>query len=146
MGLTDPTEPYFRNGLWGHDGTQWRRLNLLWGFYDTLAETVVNLSATAGLNTLLGAAVPSGEIWVVRMISAVDVNTAVTYIRLGVRIGPTDYRVYEVRPGVAAQWSSVQCDLVLKESHQIVASMDGCVLNDDIYMQYLGYKMNVALG
>ena len=42
-GPTAPAEAHFDKGSWGWDLTQWRKLGLLWGYTDRLAERAFDL-------------------------------------------------------------------------------------------------------
>ena len=143
-GITNPTEEYFKDGCWGWDGTRWRKLNLLWGYYDRLVDQQVNLNAAAGVNFLNHPAVPAGEVWVVTGCSAVDVNTA-TRIQLGMTCGAAAPVVYDYGTPMAGSWVATPAiNIVLKAGDLMWTLFVACTLNDDIYSNIWGYKMRVT--
>jgi hypothetical protein len=143
-GITNPTEEYFKDGIWGHDGTRWRKLNLVWGYYDRLCEQQANLNAAAGVNFLNHTAVPVGEVWVVTGASAVDSNTA-TLIQLGMTCGAAAPVVFSYGTPVAGTWvATPAANYVLKAGDLMWTLFVACALNDDIYSNIWGYKMRIV--
>ena len=143
-GITNPTEEYFKDGLWGWDGTQWRKLGLLLGYYDRLAGKTVNDNAAAGINTIDSATVPAGELWVVQAIAGINLNTEVTKIRLSLIAGSISCGLREDVPPAANWWLPWTGEVVLKEGDKIQASFLGCSAGDDIILSWWGYKVSVA--
>ena len=144
--ITNPAEIYFKDGQWGWDGTQWRRLNLLWGFYDRLVARAYTESATAGTNTLAISAVPTGQVYVATSLAAVDLNNAPTYIALVLIAGGVEYQLLRTAAPAAGVVVSLQGQIVAKAGDVLRANLGGCTLNDDIYFWVAGYIMQVNLG
>ena len=143
-GVTDPASPYFKDGQWGWDGTVWRKLPMVWGYSALYAERKSNLSATAGTNVLVGSTVPAGEVWVVEVIGAFDVNTAPSRISFAVTDGTTAAPLYRDETPilyVASQWTG---RVTLPAGCYIQVAFFTCVLNDDLYADFWGYKMKIA--
>ena len=90
-GITNPTEEYFKDGGWGWDGTQWRKLNLTFGYYDRYAEKQEGINVPAGTQTFNFATVPANEVWVITAFTAYC-STANPFV-----IG-----LYQIATGVAA--------------------------------------------
>jgi len=143
-GPTDPAEAHFDKGLWGFDGTVWRKLPMLWGYSDRYAETESNLSAAAGFNWLVFSTVPAGEVWVVSGMTWVNVNTACSLIAADMYDGADLYTLYYEGTPAANVYKTIQCDIVLKEGDCLKVLFGGCALNDDIYAWAFGYKMAIA--
>lgn len=143
-GPTQPTEEYFNRGQWGHDGTRWRKLPVLWGYTDRYAEAEVNLSAATGGNVLIFSTVPTGEVWRVTGLTWVNINTACSAISAILNDGSNQYSV-SVEPVPAANvYKSILVDVTLKAGDNLQIGFYGCVLNDDLYAWAFGYKMAVA--
>ena len=143
-GPTQPTEQYFDKGLWGYDGTVWRKLPLLWGYTDRLAEQKVNLNANAGGNYLVHTTVPAGEVWVVTAHVAVNLNTAGAVVMRGF-FGGTDMLVYDHgTPGAGVWHTSPPMNIVAKAGDILVGAFYGCTAGDDLYSILYGYKMAVT--
>ena len=140
-GITDPTEEYFKDGTWGWDGTQWRKIGLLFGYYDRLAGKTVNDNATAGTNIVDSATVPAGELWVVQLIAGLNLNTAVTSIRLILVAGSISCGLLDEVPAAANRWVTWTGEIVLKEGDKIQAAFLGCTAGDDIILIWWGYKV-----
>jgi len=143
-GVTDPASPYFKDGQWGWDGTVWRKLPLVWGYYDRYAERVVDDTADAGTNWVSSTVVPAGSVYVVQALAAVDLTSAMTSALLSAIDGTYGYNLAvagALAAGVPILWSG---EVVLKQGDQITATYRGCTLNDDLELMVWGYKMKIA--
>lgn len=74
-GITNPAEEYFKDGAWGWDGTAWRKLNLLFGYYDRYVEAVSAVAVGGGNADTQTTAVPAGYVYLIQCI-AVKHNAA----------------------------------------------------------------------
>ena len=67
-GITNPTEEYFKDGLWGWDGTRWQKAGLpLWyrtSYFEDLGGT-----ATSTTWNKYSTAVPAGYIYIISTVS-----------------------------------------------------------------------------
>ena len=143
-GITNPTEEYFKDGIWGWDGSRWRKLGLLFGYSDTVSGGVANDNASAGFNYLSSATVPSGEIWVIQAISGSNVNTACSKIILLVRGSNLDCPILDQVSCTADVWVTWTGSVALKAGDCLRVYFYGCTAGDDIRLRYLGYKVSVA--
>jgi len=131
-------------GLCGHDGTNWQKLNLLFGYYDRLAASKSTTTATAGTNVLNMDAVPAGEVWVVQAASMKDVNNATTGVELRAIVAGNEVVLNytaAVAAGVPVPWTG---QATLKAGDYLQGVWLGVTLNDDLYLIANGYKMKVA--
>ena len=143
-GITNPTEEYFKDGNWGWDGTRWRKLNLVFGYYDTTAELLSNLNADSGQNLLTGTVVPAGYVYVIQAAHAFDNTTDITQIIItAVVSGIAVYMVLENPAGIGIPVVWVG-QITLKAGDRMRASFYSCTAGDDIYFAYCGYKMMVS--
>lgn len=143
-GITDPAEEYFKDGLWGWDGSAWRKLPLLWGFGGVVEEKVQDTGLDAGDNNLGGAAVPAGEIWVVTSASCLYVGTAPDKMRIyavGLASALPLLEETSVVSDVFCSWSGTA---VLQEDDYVRLWVKGATAGDDAYLYYAGYKMKIA--
>ena len=143
-GITNPGEEYFKDGLWGWDGAQWRKLALLFGYTDRYADQTVNTSAAAGTNALVLTTVPAGEVWVVFSIAAFDANSATTTILTGARLGAVEHYLTSKATPAASELVLWTGQIVLKAGDYLFGVFYGCTLNDDLYLTACGYKMKVT--
>jgi len=142
--ITQSTEEYFKDGLWGWNGTVWKKLSLLWGYTDSIVETRSNLNSPAVVGVLTFSTVPPGEVWRITQWVGVDVTTACTNYILAILRSATPYSLSTVVPSAANDYKGSACDLILKEGDALTISFVGTVLNDDIYGWVHGYKMGVS--
>jgi len=144
VGPTNPTETYFDKGLWGHDGSQWRKLNLLFGYYDRLVETKSIADASAGANAINHTAVPTGEVWIVKGHNVLDSATAAN-AQLQLWDGTTAHVVNHYGALTIGQWSNFsKGDIVLKAGDLLICYFSGCTLHDVLQSSIWGYKMKVS--
>ena len=143
-GITNPTEEYFKDGIWGWDGSQWRKLGLLFGYYDRLAAQVVNTSAAAGTNMLTGTAVSAGEIHVIQAIAAIDYNSTTTRIYVSATGGVITIPLADEYSVAAEHWVIKTVNIVLKAGDCLNCIFYGCTAGDDLYLRWWGYKMKVT--
>ena len=132
-------------GLCGHTGEDWRKLQMLWGYYDTVAELLLNDDLAAGYNSLLGAVVPAGEVWRITAASIRYVGTVPDSIMVGAVIDPTTVFVIAQESPVSNLWYPALLDLVLKEGDRMSFVVFGATATDDLYGRYAGYKMRLNL-
>lgn len=144
LGPGMPTEEYFNKGTWGYDGTLWRKLPMLWGYSESWRERKQNLSCAAGANSLLHTAVSAGEVWVLESISVFNVQTDCTYIRIYITSGVMSYifkQFSDPALNVPEQYSG---RFTFGPGDVLTVTFAGCVLNDDIYSDVVGYKMRIS--
>lgn len=142
--ITDPNEPYFKDGIWGWDGAVWRRLPIVWGYSADYRQALSALAVGAGTRLLTGTAVDPGEVWVVTHMTAQNTSSTTASTRIYVIDNAT---TYPVRQQLApAAWEEVMWTgwLPLHEGAYLRAYFYGCVLNDNIYFTIHGYKMLIA--
>lgn len=143
-GVANPAEEYFKDGIWGWDGTVWRKLPLVWGYSDLLYESYENLNAPAVFAFLTAASVPAGEIWIITHILAYDTDNAITRINLVAHDGVTAHAIRAKQTIAVYEEVMFTGRLVLKKDWYIQAHYWGCTAGDDIYLHIHGYKMKVA--
>ena len=143
-GVTNPAEPFFKDGSWGWDGTVWRKLQMVWGYSDRYAELVTDFSPPAGFNILAGTVVPAGEVWVVQAMGAVDTTSAISNVLVCVYSGTVDLALGQIVTPVANQECLWTGEVTMKAGDRARALFDGVILNDDLYFKIWGYKMKVA--
>lgn len=143
-GVTDPSEEYFKDGLWGWDGSQWRKLGLLWGFGGVVEEALSNTDLASGVNYLNGTPVPAGEVWVVQNVSMEYDGTAPTRVGITV-VGLADHlTVLDVSDPAAYRWHPWNGVVVLQEGDYMQGFVSGATAGDDLYFRYAGYKMRLT--
>jgi len=143
-GITNPAEEYFKDGLWGWDGSQWRKLGLLFGYYDRWVERQRETNAAAGQNSLQTDAVPAGYIYILDAIVTMNLNKAVTHLKRVVGDG------IEVELSIATAVPTATHDtlfpisIVLKPGDYVKVYFLACDAGDDLFLEVWGYKMKIA--
>ena len=145
-GPTNPTEAYFDKGLWGHDGTQWRRLNLLWGYYDRWTDRVA-VSSTGEENTsAFTTAVPAGYVYVAQSVFGYHSGATAKFALL--RLDDNDkLPILEMTPSLA-QYTGITAKqaITLKEGDQLECRVTSLASGQSVEISVAGYKMKVDLG
>ena len=144
MTKTLTPEGAVKQAIHGYDGTQWRKLGLLFGYTDRWFEQVVIADAAAGNNFLDAAPVPSGYVYVSSVIAGVDATSNLAEILFGIKIGETYYYMKRVpTPGVAiyAEWSGAG---IFKAGDIPMVVMTGVTAHDVLVANFWGYKMAVG--
>ena len=144
MGITDPTEEYFKDGAWGWDGTRWRKLALVWGYTDTLRLSVSDDDSAAGTINLITGSVPAGEIWVVQLAQINDRSSAATRLEVQVRNGGLVMTLVVDYSPVADHVALQAGQWVLAEGEFLSFWFLGVTLHDNIEGYVAGYKMKVT--
>jgi len=117
--------------------------NVIWGYNDVYNDSVVDTAMPAGISSLNGETVPEGEVWVVTGISAFVVSSTCNQIAVGYvgEVGTTFCdNASPIGSGVVYPF---KIDLRLKEGHKAFARFYNMTLNDDAYVYFWGYKMEV---
>ena len=144
-GPTDPAEAHFDKGLWGFDGTVWRKLPYLWGYSDRYAASVENTNAAAGSNALYLTAVPENELWKIEIVKALNYNKLVETTLL-MKSAAGDYvEFYRETPTVLTKAMFWTGSITAKYGDQVCASFIGCDAGNDLFLTAWGTKMYLAL-
>lgn len=131
-------------GVMGWDGTQWRKLPIVWGYSDRYVESLSEVNVVAGSHTLSFTAVPAGEVWVINGVSAFCSTANPADIQLTLRLGGSNCFLHVQQTVVGWQTELATGSFVLKEGDYVRVVFSTCILNDDIYAQAFGCKMKVA--
>ena len=123
----------------------WQKQPIQFGFADTVSQEIYVANAAAGANYLVGTVVPANEVWVINFTCAVDINSAATLLLLIATVDAIDIVQLRVAPMVAGTWYNSPATIVLGPGDNVKATFGGCVLNDDLYFRYCGYKFNTNL-
>ena len=143
-GITDPTEEYFKDGLWGWDGSRWRKQGLLFGYRATICATISNLEANEGTNFLESEPVPAGELWIIQMVGGMNTDSAFSSLILSIIRSNTGYPVLDQVSCAGGVWVIWTGSIVLAAGDTLKAAFLGCKSGDDIQLKYLGYKVVIT--
>jgi len=144
-GPTDPAEGHFDKGLWGFDGTVWRKLQLLFGYHSIYRELVTVAHVGDGTYWHKLTAVPANELWVINSIVTAANKAAAGMCALSVYEGASFYHVKAV-PSLAANTSlDVTGSFVLSVGMQVACYYNTLAANATVNLYALGYKMKLNL-
>ena len=125
------------------DGSAWKRQNNIFSYYAQYSQRVSTTSAVVGTNTLNCTALAAGYIRVITNISAWNSITNNTRTWLHGFISSVERCMKnQASPGIngVVSW---QGKLVLKAGDYVRAIYEGCVAGDDLYLDVVGYDMEV---
>jgi hypothetical protein len=143
-GITNPSEKYFKDGLWTFDGTVWRPQNQLLAFRDTKQLDGTISDAVAGLNTSNLTAVPAGEVWVITNVIGWNDNHAMTSASI-VLVGHEGGVYIDMLASPAAKTALKYAgNVVLRATEYLRFYFYGCTLHDAIVANASGYKFLIA--
>ncbi len=143
-GITNPAEPFFKDGGWGWDGTLWRKLPITWGYSGIIREVVVNTEAAVNTNHLLGAIVDTGEVWVINSICGVNQTTAPSRVIIRTFEAPDYFNIVSFETVALSEYVNWSGFLPLAAGDRVCVSFYTCVAGDDLYATIFGYKMKIA--
>lgn len=131
--------------LYQYDGSNWRKSNLLWGFYDTYSEFETHTLIADEDRTLTFSTVPEGEVWVVTYITAKASTTNPERINFQGVVGGVTQDL-KVVPYPTA-WLTVESayQIVLAKDDFLTVKFDTCLIDDVVYAWAGGYKMKVNM-
>jgi len=137
-------EPLHERALYGHDGTDWQKLTLLWGYSDVLAQSKTTASDGTSPTTVQSDVVPAGEIWVVTSYLCYHNDTVARQVNTVAYIDAISVNLnIDVAAGkfVAVPIAGT---IVLKAGDYLLGYGYALVAGKTINLQAAGYKMKVA--
>ncbi len=129
--------------LWGWISGAWQKQPIIFGFIDTTAEEIAHVDAPAGNSTKDGTAVPAGEVWVVTSATMRSDSASATEIVCSANIDLTSYFLFTQRSPTAWVWYDAQPYWVLGPGDYMQVGLNGATLNDDYWLQYIGFKFDI---
>jgi len=131
-------------GIMGWDGSAWRKLPLVWGYYDRWAENLGGTQSGAGTYTKLTTAVPSGYVYTMQFLTVRDISSAPSVIMIELSDGTSVYTLK--RNASPARYEPMNWigEIALKEGDSVRVRLTGCGDGDTIEAVAWGHKMKVA--
>jgi len=131
-------------GSYGWDGSAWRKLPLVWGYYDRWAENLGGTQSNAGTYTKLTTAVPPGYVYTLQFLTVRDVSSAPSVITIELSDGASVYTLK--RDASPARYEPVNWigEIALKEGDSVRVRLTGCGDGDTIEAVAWGHTMKVA--
>lgn len=113
------------------------------GYSGLAVETITDLNATTGANTLTTTVVPAGEIHIVEALSCRDNDNATTRVMFWVSVDGTNVIIKFEATAAAAAWIIWTGAITLNPGDSITASWTGCTLNDDLTLRYTARRIDI---
>lgn len=113
-------------------------------FSESLVEEVSDFTAPAGSNVLSGTAVPSGEVWHVLNVAAIDAVSSYSRVTIWADISSINVILLDRSTPVGNRWDIWNGEIVLSEGDKIEVGYSGVTLNDTILFRYGGYKTTLV--
>jgi len=144
MPITDPAQEYFKDGAWGWDGSQWRKLPLVWGYSEQYVECQAAVVLSDGHYECELATVPPGEVWVVTNIHMMNRTAACSVERAQLVCGEDESYIVTYLPTAALDACQWQGFLVMVAGQYIKCTLEDCVTGDEVRVNVHGYKLKVS--
>lgn len=143
-GITNPSERYFKDGLWTFDGSVWRPQNQLLAYRDVVRAQYYNPSASAGANVNNFAAIATGYVHVIEVMAGVNFSTAAGTVRWEIVSGGVAYLIGLSDYKTPTRELSYIGSFVLNSGENIRVTFNLCVLADVLYAAIAGHKFLIA--
>ena len=132
-------------GQCGYTGTAWQKLGMVWGFYDTVSEIVLDSDLPAGASILSGALVPAGEVWVISSIAVQVTSATITGLLAWAFVDGVEGMIIAEFPPTSGRWYVNTGMWVLAEGDKMQFQVAGATAGDAFNGRYIGYKMRLDL-
>ena len=120
-----------------------RASGLLLGYCGDVREYFLVNAPVVGTNTVTGAGVPAGELWVITQGEVLNATRALIYAAIGIWNGVNFYANTRIAP--CAQWNAAgwRTWVVLQPGDAVRGVYAGCQVNDVLVLNYVGFKCEV---
>lgn len=139
------TDPSTVAQNYGYVGGAWQKDPIRFGPSDTVSEKKYEMDLPGGSSSLLGTAVPTGEVHVITQASILYLGTSPTNIDIRANIGGVDIIITRQPSPVSNVMYDRQGWWVLAAGDYMKAAVDGATLHDNLYLWYSGFKIDVDL-
>lgn len=143
-GITDPAEAYFKDGQWGWDGTQWRKLPLVFGYSGLLGILVSDTDLAAGSVHLPTSTVPAGYLWIVTNINMRYIGTPPTRMTITMKVNGLGCDLLRQLAPVSDTMYSAQGWWICGFDDYLDLYIVGATATDDAHMYVTGFTMAIA--
>jgi len=115
----------------------------MYGYKDIVFESASNTSIPSTSYNLVGAVVPSGELWHITQVCVRYVGTPPTSLQTLAQFTVGGVRVAERRTITSGREYPDMCNLYLNVGAQMICRVTGGTIGDNIYLIYCGTKQAV---
>ena len=165
-GITDPSEEYFKDGLWGWastvweklvsssgllhtgshgwDGSAWQKLGMVWGFSSQYAEREYNHTHAAGTVALTFSTCPVGVVRVVLGLGAYNDGSISSAVYLYHNVSGANRRVWCKLLPPKNEVVGIPAPLILVNPDYLYVSFSGTDEDDNCDAFAWGYDMSLV--
>lgn len=142
--ITDPTEAYFKDGLWGWVTNRWRKQPIIWGYSEFLKDDLSGTTDGSGNLDSVGSVVPAGYVYVICAVMVRNMTSGGSNLLCGVHLDG-DFFPLRRENGVDRYFPVVLiCSVPLGEGGAAEIHVRGAGAGDEISAIALGYKMSIS--
>jgi len=143
-GITNPAEPYFKDGIWGWDAAAWQKLALLWGY--TEQWTVVGEETLAANGNFLFTTAALDAEYVYKLEFASLHNNAGPRGRADIDIMTSGQNNYLVWHTALPQWEPLAWtgSVTLVTGDVVRFYIRSCIAGDVVTYALYGYRMKIT--
>lgn len=142
-GITNPAEPFFKDGVWGWDTSDWHKLAMLWGYTDRWAEFLGKTMTADEAFSEVCTTVPAGEVWVLQLAFIRNASGVRGSQSIRLVTGGQDYIVKLDTAPVATVPLLLTGEFTLKEGDKVRIYHAACLTDDVVDAGVWGYKMYI---
>jgi len=144
MGHTDPALPTFKGGTHGWDGTQWRKLPLVWGYTDRLAKLITHRMIEDATYWMEVYKCPAATVAVINITASVNASSTTTQQHwLYNGVDSLMIKVFS-SPGAGTWCLNDNINYVLKTGDKLLIQFLAAAQDDDLWGEIWGYEMAIA--
>lgn len=141
--VTQTTPANLLSGVHGYISGAWRKQPLVFSYSTNYLERVFTLSAAVGANTLTLTAVPANTLRVITNLTAFNNTSPTTFTDVDTGAGSP---LLAVVGALTARMPLIWSGWVFMAAGQACRGyFEGCTLNDDLYLDAVGYDMTLNL-
>lgn len=115
-----------------------------WNYTDTYEDNIYVASAADTVQTLSGSTVPTGEVWVVENIFAIDWTHVPAAVRFYKYNPSTGWQIATRLSPAANIGVDLSGSWKMKAGQYIRATFAGVTIGDELGLQIIGYKMSLT--
>lgn len=130
----------------GYISGAWQKQPIQQGYSAVIRGNYVNSDLAAGTNTISGATVPAGEIWIVEAVSAYYNGTVATVtLRMYVNSSSVDYTLVTITTVVSGIWYPVVGSWSLAPGENLALIIANATIHNSANFRYLARRVDIDL-
>lgn len=144
FGVTNPDEESFKDGIWGHDGSVWRKLPLIWGYTDRWAERATGVSTGGAATDADTVVVPAGQVYQLEGWTVEHNDTVARVVYLSCVSSDGSVQIYADTSFAQNTQAYGVNRFTLKEGDRLRFTVWGLTSGKTAYLDVWGHKMRIT--